>query len=138
MADGVMVVRDLSNGPIVKTGRPPRPLESAGEPMWIGLVVLAFLLLTGCPTASEAQQLQVFPGRVQSIAGSTMVLGVVPAPGSGSGSIKVDLTEVPLDQYRALVSGDEIFVTGAIIGSSREGYRLRAISIERVPAQSVR
>jgi len=124
--------------PSSRTGRPPRPLESTGEQMRIGLVVLAFLLLTGCPTASEAQQLQVFPGRVQSMAGSTMILGVVPAAGSGSGSIKVDLTEVPQDQYRALVSGDEIFVTGAIVGSSREGYRIRAISIERVPAQRVR
>jgi len=106
--------------------------------MRIGLVVLAFLLLTGCPTASEAQQPHVFPGRVQYMSGLTMVLGVVPAAGSASGSIKVDLTEVPQDQYRALVSGDDIFVTGAIVGSSREGYRIRAISIERVPAQSVR
>jgi hypothetical protein len=96
-------------------------------------LLIASLILVVIPPTVGAQQLEPFAGRVQYIYGSTLVLAVPPPPGSSTGSIRVDLSRVPQDQYSGLRSGDEIVVMGAVAGSSSQGYRVIGFTIEKKP-----
>jgi hypothetical protein len=63
-------------------------------------------------------------GRVMWRAGQMVVI----AP-DGNPSVKVDLSQVPQDQYGALREGDRVVVTGSV---PNERNRVIAASVERV------
>ena len=88
------------------------------------LGIVAGSLLTA-PLAAEAQQpLLLYEGRVQWIAGSTLILAT-----DDGWSLRVDLTRVPQSDYLGLGQGDRIIVSGAL---SQDGNYVRGLSIERV------
>jgi len=82
-------------------------------------VIACALVLVLAPGTAAAQDVRV-EGKVTWIAAETMV--VAPAVGF---PITVDLSQVDLDQYRALQAGDRVIVTGRL-----EGNRLVATSIQ--------
>jgi len=85
------------------------------------LTGLLFLLLS--PDAAAAQDTTVrIEGKVAWIAAEKMVV----APPGGL-PVTVDLSQVDLDQYRALLAGDRVIVTGR-----PEGNRLVATSVQRL------
>ena len=81
------------------------------------LTALAFsMLLLGMSTAGGAQQRQVqMNGRVQWIAGQTMMLML-----DGGGSVNVDLSGVPLDDYTKLRERDRVVVHGVLADDNRQ------------------
>ena len=87
------------------------------------LGIVAGSLLTA-PLAAEAQQLLLYEGRVQWIAGSTLILAT-----DDGWSLRVDLTRVPQSDYLGVGQGDRIIVSGAL---SQDGNYVRGLSIERV------
>jgi hypothetical protein len=88
-------------------------------------------LLTACAftgtllvAVSAAQDIPVrVYGRVQWIAGGTMVVALDDSP-----SVKVDLAQVAQDQYAGLAQGDRVLVTGLV---PNDGDRVVATSIRR-------
>jgi hypothetical protein len=80
--------------------------------------------LLAAPLAAEAQRLLLYEGRVQWIAGSTLVLAT-----DDGWSLRVDLTRVPQSDYSGLGQGDRIIVSGTL---SQDGNYVRGLSIERV------
>ena len=87
------------------------------------LGTVAGSLLTA-PLAAEAQRLLLYEGRVQWIAGSTLILAT-----DDGWSIKIDLTRVPQSDYRGLGPRDRIVVSGTL---SQDGNSVLGLSIERV------
>jgi len=83
-----------------------------------GAVILA------APLAAEAQRLLVYEGRVQWVAGSSLILAT-----DDGWSIRVDLTRVPQSDYSGLGPRDRIVVTGTL---SQDGNYVLGLSIERV------
>jgi|SRR5262245_32923603 len=83
-------------------------------------------LLAG-PLAAEAQRLLLYEGRVQWIAGSTLVLAT-----DDGWSLRVDLTRVSQSDYSGLRQGDRIIVSGNL---SQDGNYVRGLSIERVRSE---
>jgi hypothetical protein len=81
-------------------------------------------VLLAAPPAAEAQRLLLYEGRVQWIAGSTLVLAT-----DDGWSLRVDLTRVPQSDYSGLGQGDRIIVSGTL---SQDGNYVRGLSIERV------
>ena len=79
--------------------------------------------LLAAPLAAEAQRLLVYGGRVQWIAGSTLILAT-----DDGWSIKVDLTRVPQSDYSGLGPRDRIIVSGTL---SQDGNYVLGLSIER-------
>jgi len=80
--------------------------------------------LLAAPLAAEAQRLLLYGGRVQWIAGSTLILAT-----DDGWSIKVDLTRVPQSDYSGLGPRDRIIVSGTL---SQDGNYVLGLSIERV------
>jgi len=83
-----------------------------------GAVILA------APLAAEAQRLLLYEGRVQWMAGSTLILTT-----DDGWSIRVDLTRVPQSDYSGLAPRDRIIVSGTL---SQDGNYVLGLSIERV------
>jgi len=83
--------------------------------------------LLAAPLAAEAQGLVYYEGRVQWIAGSTLILATVEGL-----SIRVDLTRVDQSEYSGLGPRDRIIVTGAI---SEDGNYLIGLSIRRTRSE---
>jgi hypothetical protein len=81
-------------------------------------------VLLAVPLAAEAQRLLLYEGRVQWIAGSTLILAT-----DDGWSIRVDLTRVPQSDYSGLGPRDRIIVSGAL---SQDGKNVLGLSIERV------
>ena len=76
---------------------------------------LAFL---GALAPAEAQKRNVqLEGRVQWIAGQKLLL--LPDVGSG---IDIDISQVPLDEYRGLSQGDRVIVGGVVSSDNRKVY----------------
>jgi hypothetical protein len=89
----------------------------------------AFLTGTGAvllaaPLAAEAQRLLLYEGRVQWIAGSTLILMT-----DDGWSLRVDLTRVSQSDYSGLGPRDRIIVRGTL---SQDGNYVLGLSIERV------
>jgi hypothetical protein len=80
--------------------------------------------LLAAPLAAEGQRLLLYGGRVQWIAGSTLVLAT-----DDGWSLRVDLTRVPQSDYSGLGQGDRIIVSGTL---SQDGNYVHGLSIERV------
>ena len=71
---------------------------------------LTALLLLGLVCAAIAQEVRTFHGRVNWIAGSTMVF----TPDSGGGSFEVDISKLDQTSYSFLKSGDAVTVVGTV------------------------
>ena len=69
------------------------------------------------------QRLLYYPGTVQWIAGSTMIVAT-----DDGWSLKVDLTRVPQSEYSGLAIRDRVIVTGLL---SQDGNYLIGTSIQR-------
>jgi hypothetical protein len=82
--------------------------------------------LLAAPLAAGGQSPLYYVGRVQWIAGSTMVLMT-----DEGWSLRVDLKRVPQSEYSGLESSDRVVVTGFI---SEDGNYVIGLSIARTPA----
>src|SRR5713101_6253663 len=89
-----------------------------------GLPLLFVLVLLAAPLAAEAQRPQLYEGRVQWIAGSTLILMT-----DEGWSLRVDLTRVPQSDYSGVGPRDRIIVNGTL---SQDGNYVLGLSIERV------
>ena len=89
---------------------------------FLGTVAGSLLLIA--PLAAEAQQLLLYEGRVQWIAGSTLILLT-----DDGWSLRVDLTRVAQSDYSGLTPRDRIIVSGTL---SQDGNYVLGLSIERV------
>jgi hypothetical protein len=87
-------------------------------------LVGASTVLLATPFAAEAQGLLLYEGRVQWIAGSTLILAT-----DDGWSLKVDLTRVPQSDYSGIGLRDRIIVSGTL---SQDGNYLIGQSIARV------
>ena len=83
--------------------------------------------LLAAPRTAGAQSPLYYAGRVQWIAGSTMVLMT-----DEGWSLRVDLKRVPQSEYSGLESSDRVVVTGFI---SEDGNYVIGLSIARTRAQ---
>jgi hypothetical protein len=83
--------------------------------------------IVAAPLAAEAQRLLVYEGRVQWIAGSTLILAT-----DDGWSIKVDVTRVPQSDYSGLGPRDRIVVTGTL---SQDGNYVLGVSIGRARSE---
>lgn len=87
------------------------------------LAAVVTLLLLSLPTAAAAQGMILrYEGRVQWIAGSTMILVM-----DEGWSIRIDLTRVSLSDYSGLKPRDRIVVSGV---ASQDGNYVIGLSIE--------
>ncbi len=87
----------------------------------VGALAVSLLVAS---VAAEAQRLQVYEGRVQWIAGSTLILMT-----EEGWSLRVDLTRVPQSDFSGVGPRDRIIVSGTL---SRDGNYVHGLSIERV------
>jgi hypothetical protein len=81
-------------------------------------------VLLAAPLAAEGQRPLFYEGRVQWIAGSTLILMT-----DDGWSLRVDLTRVAQSDYSGVGPRDRIIVSGTL---SRDGNYLLGLSIERV------
>jgi hypothetical protein len=91
----------------------------------IALFAIGTLAFThvGAPPLASAQTYVELDGRVQWIAGQKLML-----LRNGGGGVDVDITQVPLDQYRMLSQGDPVVVVGTV---SRDNRRVFASAVIR-------
>ena len=89
---------------------------------FLAIGTLAFTLV-GAPQPAAGQTSVELDGRVQWIAGQKLMLLV-----NGGGGVDVDITRVPLDQYRMLTQGDPVVVIGTV---SRDNRRVFASAVMR-------
>ena len=89
---------------------------------WAALAALVLLCVVSVTTSAADDTRVSFGGRVQWIAGTTLVVAT-----EDEQSITVDLTHVPLDEYMRLRSNDYVVVVGTI---PTERNRILATSIE--------
>jgi hypothetical protein len=89
---------------------------------FLAIGTLAFTLV-GAPLHAAGQSYVELDGRVQWIAGQKLML-----LRNGGGSVDVDITQVPLDQYRLLSQGDPVVVVGTV---SRDNRRVFASAVMR-------
>ncbi len=88
------------------------------------LVLVTVAVLLGLPASAAPQDRAVnLGGRVQWIAGQTLILDVDDGP-----SVRIDLTRVPQGDYQSLSQGEPIFVTGVLSSDYR---RVMGTSIQR-------
>lgn len=93
----------------------------------LATLATATIVLALAMTSAIAQPRYVrLVGMVQWIAGEKLML----APANGSTSIPVDLTSVPLDQYRTLAQREYVVVTGVV---SEDNRGIDATSVTRTP-----
>ena len=88
----------------------------------LAVLVGSCLLMTVVAPGIAQGQFVVLPGRVQWIAGEKMML----IPDSGAPPIEIDITQVPLDDYRTLTENDPVVVRGVV---SPDGRKVIATSI---------
>jgi hypothetical protein len=88
------------------------------------VVIVACVTLAIGVVPAVAQELVQIDGRVSFVSGQRMVV----APPGGL-PVTVDLSGVDLDQYRALVAGERIIVTGVL---TPERNRVVATAVQRV------
>jgi hypothetical protein len=81
-------------------------------------------VLLAAPLAAGAQRLLLYEGRVQWIAGSTLILMT-----DDGWSLRVDLSHVAQSDYSGLGPRDRIIVSGTL---SQDGNYVLGLSIERV------
>jgi hypothetical protein len=84
--------------------------------------------LLAAPLAAEAQGVVYYEGRVQWIAGATLILAT-----DEGWSIRVDLTRVDQTEYSGLGTRARIIVSGII---SEDGNYLIGLSIRRTRSES--
>src|SRR5678816_3360678 len=89
---------------------------------FLAIGTLAFTLV-GAPLHAAGQTYVELDGRVQWIAGQKLMLLL-----NGGGGVDVDITQVPLDQYRMLTQGDPVVVVGT---TSRDNRRVFASAVIR-------
>ena len=89
---------------------------------FLAIGTLAFTLV-GAPLHAAGQSYVELDGRVQWIAGQKLMLLL-----NGGGGVDVDITRVPLDQYRMLTQGDPVVVVGT---ASRDNRRVFASAVIR-------
>ena len=89
---------------------------------FVAIGTLAFTLV-GAPQPTAGQTYVELDGRVQWIAGQKLMLLL-----NGGGGVDVDITRVPLDQYRMLTQGDPVAVVGTV---SRDNRRVFASAVMR-------
>jgi len=87
----------------------------------IGLLALFVVIWTVVPATAQGEPVQLV-GRVQWFSGDKMML----IPDNGGLPIQVDITQVPLDNYRTLTEGDWVVVSGVV---SPDGRTVIATSI---------
>ena len=87
------------------------------------VVIVACVIFAIGVIPAAAQELVQIEGRVSFVSGQRMVV----APPGGL-PVTVDLTGVDLDQYRALVAGERIIVTGVL---TPERNRVVATAVQR-------
>ena len=85
--------------------------------LFVSLVVMGAV----APVTAQGQYVSV-DGRVQWIAGNKMML----IPDSGALPIDIDITRVPLGDYRSLRQGDPVVVSGVV---SSDGRRVLGTSV---------
>jgi hypothetical protein len=88
----------------------------------VRMAAVLVLALSSLLSNAVAQPVLRYEGRVQWIAGSTMVLAL-----DDGGSVRLDLTRVPQDQHLTLKPGARIIVRGVI---SEDASYVTAIAIE--------
>ena len=81
-------------------------------------------VLFASPLLAEAQRPLLYEGRVQWIAGSTLILLT-----DDGWSLRVDLTRVPQSDYSGLTPRDRIIVSGTL---SQDGNYVLGLSIEQL------
>lgn len=89
---------------------------------FLAIGTLAFTLV-GAPLNASGQAYVELDGRVQWISGQKLML-----LRNGGGGVDVDITQVPLDQYRMLSQGDPVVVLGTV---SRDNRRVFASAVLR-------
>ena len=89
---------------------------------FLAIGTLAFMLV-GAPLPAAGQTHVELEGRVQWIAGQKLMLLL-----NGGRGVDVDITQVPLDQYRMLSQGDPVVVVGTV---SRDNRRVFASAVMR-------
>jgi hypothetical protein len=105
----------------------------SGKEMTRRAVISVILLLGVVGSAHSQERYLRLEGHVQWIAGQTMILATN-TDGTDSyiprslWTIRVDLRDVPQDEYAALAQGDVVTVTGVL---SDDNSRLVGTSIER-------
>jgi hypothetical protein len=90
------------------------------SPKGLVAAALAAVVMLGLVGSADSQERYIsLEGHVQWIAGQTMILAT---DGMGSPqalwSVRVDLTDVPQDEYNTLTQGDFVFVTGVLVDNS--------------------
>jgi hypothetical protein len=88
------------------------------------VAIVAFAMFAVAAGPGMAQEMVRIDGRVSWVSGQRMVV----APPGGL-PVTVDLSGVELDQYRALVSGERIVVTGRL---TPERNRVVATGVQRI------
>ena len=89
---------------------------------FLAIGTLAFMLVRA-PLPATGQTHVELEGRVQWIAGQKLMLLL-----NGGRGVDVDITQVPLDQYRMLSQGDPVVVVGTV---SRDNRRVFASAVMR-------
>ena len=89
---------------------------------FLAIGTLAFTLV-GAPQPAAGQTYVELDGRVQWIAGQKLMLIL-----NSGGVVDVDITRVPLDQYRMLTQGDPVVVVGTV---SRDNRKVFASAVMR-------
>jgi len=117
---------ESSTGPVLRRNdstRLPRKLDSirsAGDSLIVRKIALALALsavLAGATSAVAQARWVRLDGAVQWIAANTMMLVA-----DGGSSVNIDLTKVPLDQYRGVGPGDRVTVVGLVSPDNRKVY----------------
>jgi len=114
---------------------PDRPATRARavrgmRPFVAGLATCLTVALASAPALAQPRYVRL-TGWVQWIAGEKLMLAL----DNGSGVVPVDVTRVPLDEYRTLSGRDQVMVTGVMSEDNRGVF---GASIIHVPDWEVR
>jgi hypothetical protein len=113
-----------------RTASRARPLGGIIPRFVAALAACLVLVLSFTPATAQVRYVRV-TGWVQWIAGERLMLAL----DDGSGVVPVDLTRVPLDEYRTLSGRDQVVVTGVPWDDNRGVFGL---SIVPLPGQGLR
>ena len=89
-----------------------------------GLAACLVVALAFAPVMAQARYVRMI-GWVQWIAGERLMLAL----DDGSGVVPVDLTRVPLDEYRTLTGRDQVMVTGVPSDDNRGVFGVTIVSL---------
>ena len=113
-----------------RTASRTRPLGGMIPRVAAALAACLVLALSFTPATAQLRYVRV-TGWVQWIAGERLMLAL----DDGSGVVPVDLTRVPLDEYRTLSGRDQVVVTGVPWDDNRGVFGLWIVPL---PDQGVR